>query len=1235
MRAEPPFLSTFSTQAKALLAAGAVGEIEFSGPTYQVEIQVKDEDDIWVFLQFSHADELQDSFCSCAAYDDANACEHLAAAYMRVTGEEELLHRRFEASFWGKLGRAYALLFRQQEPSKSRGAYSWKEGPLRVQLKGTDKAAKQQLKQVLEEKELETEDNSIKFLNLPQKELDLWRDGDPSDDLAFELSPWGDLAKIFFLSQERGGAQHIDFTCDKRGLPTRLHLEINGIQLDGDLNPAILEALIPALDSVQSPLPILDWQKGELLMRYDPPQARLLIVAEEQRAEQPMEQVRIGDWCLIPAEGFVRSVDRSLLERPIIRAGQMERFLDEHWETVRSSLEEWTLHTDVRHLHYELLVSAEEGICCTAYLESPGDLEHGHTRLFGSWLFVDTDGFYRVTSVRFMDLKTRVAYRQVPGFLLENRTWLNNIDGFRVHLSTVEATLHYEVDADGSLCFTSQLALHDESDKAIDLGEWVFLPGSGFFAKRAAGLGLSLRGGMCIPADEVAAFIRAHRNEVEQVSGFFCERSPVASVGIRIHLTDMGAVLIEPHHQLRDVFDAKDVVFYGDFVYLRGEGFHATPLDQRIPERFRQRCVIPANKLPVFLSYELDDLRPYATDVDPKLRRPYHLALNVDSLEVLEERQGNFELSAHYASEHGQVSVGTLMHAMEQGQRYVVSPAGIIDLEQSRFDWLQQLAGEGRGPEDGTIVLSVMELLRLHAFEDLLSAYHGNDREMHQRIEKLTQLSCDSTANTRGLKSRLRAYQKVGVEWLWFLYKNKLSGLLCDDMGLGKTHQAMALMAAVKNEIKRPAGRGAVPPSILVVCPTSVLYHWEDKLAEFLPKLRVYTYYGTRRSLDDLNKKRYDVLLTSYGVLRIDREALGTYDFALAIYDETQVAKNHSSRIHQALLRVRAGMRLGLSGTPIENRLRELKALFDVVLPGYMPSESHYRDFFVNPIEKTGDEARKALLSAYVKPFILRRRKVDVLDDLPRKTEELGRCDLYPDQSQLYEEVLSRTRKQLFSDLEAEAKPVPYIHIFAALTHLKQICNHPAVFQKDVENYQNYASGKWNLFKELLNEALDSEQKVVVFSQYLSMLDIMERYLSERGIGFASVRGSTRDRREQLKRFNTDPKCTVFLGSLQAVGVGVDLTAASVVIHYDRWWNPAKENQATDRVHRIGQTRGVQVFKLVTMGTVEERIDALIAQKGKLAEDILGQDDEHLLKKLSRDQLMDLFSYVPQHRGGG
>ncbi|MCB1135873.1 MAG: SWF/SNF helicase family protein [Chlamydiia bacterium] len=202
------------------------------------------------------------------------------------------------------------------------------------------------------------------------------------------------------------------------------------------------------------------------------------------------------------------------------------------------------------------------------------------------------------------------------------------------------------------------------------------------------------------------------------------------------------------------------------------------------------------------------------------------------------------------------------------------------------------------------------------------------------------------------------------------------------------------------------------------------------------------------------------------------------------------------------------------------------------------------------------------------------------------------------------------------------------MHIFAALTHLKQICNHPASYLKVPENYTQHLSGKWNLFKELLSEALASEQKVVVFTQYLAMLDIMKSYLDALEIGYAMIRGDTRDRQEQMKRFQKDDDCRVFLGSLQAVGLGVDLTAASVVIHYDRWWNPARENQATDRVHRIGQKRGVQVFKLVTVGTIEERIDAIIRRKGKLADEILACDDENLVKALTREELMELLQYV-------
>jgi SNF2 family DNA or RNA helicase len=204
------------------------------------------------------------------------------------------------------------------------------------------------------------------------------------------------------------------------------------------------------------------------------------------------------------------------------------------------------------------------------------------------------------------------------------------------------------------------------------------------------------------------------------------------------------------------------------------------------------------------------------------------------------------------------------------------------------------------------------------------------------------------------------------------------------------------------------------------------------------------------------------------------------------------------------------------------------------------------------------------------------------------------------------------------------------LHVFALLSSLKQICDHPAVYLKTPEDFKKYSSGKWDLFVELLREARESEQKIVVFSQYLGMLDIIEQYLTEEGIGFASLRGATQNRKEQLQLFNQDPTCEVFVGSLQASGLGVDLTAGSVVIHYDRWWNAARENQATDRVHRMGQKRGVQVFKLVTKGTFEEKIDAMILRKGQLMEDIIGVDDQTVLKKFSREELLDLLDFVDQ-----
>jgi SNF2 family DNA or RNA helicase len=247
-----------------------------------------------------------------------------------------------------------------------------------------------------------------------------------------------------------------------------------------------------------------------------------------------------------------------------------------------------------------------------------------------------------------------------------------------------------------------------------------------------------------------------------------------------------------------------------------------------------------------------------------------------------------------------------------------------------------------------------------------------------------------------------------------------------------------------------------------------------------------------------------------------------------------------------------------------------------------------------------------------------------VLPELPPKTEDLYVTELVGEQKDLYRQVASRHASSLIQQLHDEHSPIPYMHIFALLSALKQVCNHPASYLRDTENYSMYQSGKWDTFVELLEEAQESGQKVVVFSQFLAMLDIIGNYLRAQNIPFAEIRGSTKERGAQIAYFQQDPACQVFLGSLQASGLGIDLTAGSVVIHYDRWWNAARENQATDRVHRIGQSRGVMVYKLMTADTIEERIDRMIARKSQLLEDVVSYDDHQMLKRLDRGELLEL-----------
>jgi SNF2 family DNA or RNA helicase len=348
--------------------------------------------------------------------------------------------------------------------------------------------------------------------------------------------------------------------------------------------------------------------------------------------------------------------------------------------------------------------------------------------------------------------------------------------------------------------------------------------------------------------------------------------------------------------------------------------------------------------------------------------------------------------------------------------------------------------------------------------------------------------------------------------------------------------------------------------------------------------------------------------------------------FSLAVFDEIQHIKNPETQTFRAASEISAEMKLGLTGTPIENSLMDLKALIDLVLPGYLGTDDEFIARYAQE-HQGGDRTRRKELRKLVSPFTLRRLKKTVLNELPQKIEDFRTCTLSEDQVRLYREAISSRGKGILDALRQSQEPVPYIHIFALLNLLKQICDHPALVSGNLKDFQQHQSGKWELFKELISETLISGQKVVVFSQYLGMIQMIERYLQMQGTGVVTLTGSSRNRGKIIDRFNNDPGCMVYVGSLKAGGTGIDLTAASVVIHYDRWWNAAREDQATDRVHRIGQKRGVQVFKLITEGTLEEKISALIDKKRRLMDSVIKEDDPRVLKILSREDLIDLISF--------
>lgn len=493
------------------------------------------------------------------------------------------------------------------------------------------------------------------------------------------------------------------------------------------------------------------------------------------------------------------------------------------------------------------------------------------------------------------------------------------------------------------------------------------------------------------------------------------------------------------------------------------------------------------------------------------------------------------------------------------------------------------------------------------------------NRQWKQMIQQLTDLQhIPEFPLSESLHGELRPYQKQGMDWLLFLRQHGFGACLADDMGLGKTIQLIAYLLAIKEQ-------GELGTS-LIICPTSVLGNWQKELERFAPSLSVHLHYGPNRSKDEQfteHVNEVDVVLTSYALAHLDEEQLAPIKWNTIAIDEAQNIKNSQTKQSRAVRKLTGKQHIALTGTPMENRLSELWSIFDFINRGYLGSLGQFQKRFIIPIEKNNDEKKIHQLQALIRPFLLRRTKKDenIALNLPDKLEQKEYCPLTSEQASLYEQLISDT----FAEIEQLAGFQRKGLILQMLSRLKQLCNHPALYLKEQQPHQLVSrSAKLEKLVELVEAVLDRGESCLIFTQYIRMGEFIQEMLNKTfGVDVPFLNGSvSKANRDQMIHQFQQNKFPILLLSLKAGGTGLNLTAANHVVHYDRWWNPAVENQATDRAYRIGQTRFVHVHKLICTGTLEEKIDAMLEKKQALNEEII--QSESWITELETDELHDL-----------
>ncbi len=571
-----------------------------------------------------------------------------------------------------------------------------------------------------------------------------------------------------------------------------------------------------------------------------------------------------------------------------------------------------------------------------------------------------------------------------------------------------------------------------------------------------------------------------------------------------------------------------------------------------------------------------------------------------------------FDLNIEIDIEGILLSLKELRKSIRQKSRYVkLTDKSIAQLPEEWFERFQHLFNFTDVEQDNVKVAQMHVTLVDTLFQE--AETFETDEQFRASVERLKNFeNIKPQTLPKSLQGVLRNYQKAGYDWLYFLQEYSFGGCLADDMGLGKTIQTLAMLLNEKQ-------KGNTTPS-LIACPTSVVFNWEKEVQKFVPELQVYLHTGLNRTRDVQSFAGHDIILTSYGIMRRDIVLLRDYNFHYVILDESQKIKNPASQTAKAARLLKSKHRLVLTGTPVENNTIELWSQFAFLNPGLLGSLQYFKRSFTLPIEKYKEESAAVFLRQMIYPFILRRTKEGVAQELPPKIEQTFFCAMNPEQEKLYSYWRDYYRAMILDKIDQLGIDRSRMNILAGLVKLRQISCHPYLVNSDVAE----DSGKFESLKELVEEILAEDHKVLIFSQFVKMLKLIRHYLDENHIEYEYLDGHTTNRKERVDRFQTDENVKIFLISLKAGGVGLNLTAADYVIHYDPWWNPAVEVQATDRAHRIGQDKKVFVYRLITKGSVEEKMLELQAQKRKLVSDLISTDSS-FFKSLTRNDIDILF----------